>query len=168
MSERGKKQFADPVFKQKFNELMKDAKRRERISQSLKEYYKSPESREKLSQCLKATWTKERRHKCSEKAKERGQRKEYKKKMSAVAKRRWADDDYRKSMSGKNNPIARAIDQMSLDDEYIRTFETIKEAEDFLCVPGGHSNIVACANGRQKTAYGFKWNYTAKREEAWT
>jgi hypothetical protein len=52
----------------------------------------------------------------------------------------------------------RPVLQLSLDGNIIREFESIVEAQTFI----GKVGIYYCANGRQQTAGGFKWEYKPK------
>ena len=58
---------------------------------------------------------------------------------------------------GKNNPRAKAVLMFTLDGEFIRRFDCIKEALIFLGKHNGGSNIHKCAVGVYKQAYGYKW-----------
>ena len=59
--------------------------------------------------------------------------------------------------SGCKNPKARAVVQLSLDEQYIRTFSTAKEAGESINQRG--SNITICCQKPHKTAGGYKWRY---------
>ena len=56
----------------------------------------------------------------------------------------------------------KAVDQLTMDGEYIRTFESIKEA---MCAVNGKSsgNITQCCKGKKNHVYGFKWRYSQKK-----
>lgn len=70
-----------------------------------------------------------------------------------------------KRMKGKNNPNYNklgkdslhhsSVIQYSLNDEYIKTWDTIKQAKDYLKI----NNISACCRGTRKKAGGYKWKY---------
>ena len=61
---------------------------------------------------------------------------------------------------GKNNHKSKRIVQMNFDDEIIKIYECISDVEREMNLPrGGGGHISACAKGRNKTAYGFKWRY---------
>ena len=57
-----------------------------------------------------------------------------------------------KCFGGNNNKAHRVL-MFSKDDEYIRTFNTIKEAEEFI----GAVGVGAVIKGRQKTCGGYIW-----------
>lgn len=52
----------------------------------------------------------------------------------------------------------RPVEQRDKNNNYIQTFESLGAAAK--AVNGSSANIFAACNGRQKTAYGFKWNYS--------
>jgi hypothetical protein len=56
---------------------------------------------------------------------------------------------------GKNHPKSKKINQYTLNEEYIKTWESIKEAGYIL----GISHIDQVCKGHRKSAGGFKWNY---------
>ena len=43
-------------------------------------------------------------------------------------------------------------------DEVLRIFDSLTEAAHYLN-KNRHTNISACANGKTKTAYGYKWKF---------
>lgn len=51
------------------------------------------------------------------------------------------------------------IEQYSIKGEYLTTFLSVKEAEEYIKIKGSNSNISACCNNRKKSAYGFIWKY---------
>ena len=59
----------------------------------------------------------------------------------------------------------RKIKQYTLDGEYIKTWDSIIEIEDFINVKKAQSNIVACCKGRKKRAYGYIWRYEEDNSE---
>lgn len=66
-----------------------------------------------------------------------------------------------KSLTGKytydKNPNAKAVLQFSLNGDFIRKFSCIKEACE--CLGISHPPISKCCQGKQKSAYGYKWCY---------
>ncbi len=52
-----------------------------------------------------------------------------------------------------------AVEQYSLDNEYIRTFKSIVEALSFLNIYLKSGHISQCCKNKRKTAYGYKWKY---------
>lgn len=50
------------------------------------------------------------------------------------------------------------IEQYTLDNNYIKTFNSITEAS--IEVNGEKTNIVKCLKGKIKSAYGYKWKYS--------
>lgn len=59
-----------------------------------------------------------------------------------------------KYIDGEHHCCKKVV-QLSLDDEYINTFNSIKEAALFIGV--GPTNIVKCCTNVIKTTKGFKW-----------
>ena len=49
------------------------------------------------------------------------------------------------------------IDQYDKNNNYIKTYLSIKEAS--IAVNGVSTNIVKCLKGKIPTAYGYKWKY---------
>lgn len=81
-------------------------------------------------------------------------------------------EKYLKQLNKNKIPL-KAIDQFTLEGEYIRTFSSAREAEIFL-FGNGHkagrvSYIQQAARGVKSKAYGYKWAYhdaqKAKGEE---
>lgn len=65
---------------------------------------------------------------------------------------------------GKNigicNHKSRKVACYSIENELIKIYDCISDAEKELKIPrGGGGHISACAKGTLKTAYGFKWKY---------
>lgn len=52
------------------------------------------------------------------------------------------------------------IKQYSLKGEFIREWDSIKEAEEFLNIPHAQANISACCLGKKHRAYGYIWRYS--------
>lgn len=73
----------------------------------------------------------------------------------------WVDSSQNKkhAYQKQENKTCRGkmVEQYSLQDEYIRTFNSVSEAAQFLgCSVGAISN---CCLGRTKTSQGYKWKY---------
>lgn len=88
---------------------------------------------------------------------------EAKKNMSNAQKGRIVTEEHRQKISkiltGRKMPSsARPVMQFDLDGNYIKTFETIKEAAEELGKNLGHVSSV-CKGQRNQTA-GYKWKYT--------
>lgn len=77
-------------------------------------------------------------------------------------------EDYEKYLSGKlrtrEDKNRSQVVQISLDDEYIKTYNSITSVRKELCIPCS-TGITAVCKGRQKTAYGFKWMYKEEYEK---
>ena len=66
---------------------------------------------------------------------------------------------YWKGKKGKDNPNSRPILMYSKDGEFIKRFDSVSDASEYLG-RDRHSNcITECTSGRNKTAYGYKWKY---------
>ena len=84
---------------------------------------------------------------------------------------RWANEDYKSSHitdlleAGKNTRFtadnhpdrSRAVVQFNLDDEFVAEYNSATEAGKAL--NRRREGIKDCCNGKQKTAYGYKWKY---------
>lgn len=64
---------------------------------------------------------------------------------------------------GTENPAARKIKQYDLKGNFIKTWNTIREASKTLNI--GETNIGACCRGKQKTAGGYIWKYIEERRD---
>jgi group I intron endonuclease len=65
-----------------------------------------------------------------------------------------------KAKKGKVSKRKSSIKQLDINDNLIKTWESISEASESLGLElKGCGNIVSCLKGRIKTAYGFKWEY---------
>ena len=62
---------------------------------------------------------------------------------------------------GKGVPGAREhkVKQYTLSGEYIKTWGSIKEAEEFLGIKKAQACIVYCCQGKRHRAYGYIWRY---------
>lgn len=56
-----------------------------------------------------------------------------------------------------NNGKSKKVLQLSLDDQIIREFPSMKQAAE--AVKGNRSHISACCKGKRKTHLGYKWKY---------
>lgn len=68
---------------------------------------------------------------------------------------------------GKGVPGAREhkVRQYTLDGEYIKTWDTIKEVEAWLGIKRAQANIVQCCQGKKHRAYGYIWRYLEDQTE---
>lgn len=64
----------------------------------------------------------------------------------------------KKTKEKDKNPKAVKVDQYSLDDQFIKTWDYIKQASEKLDIP--YQNISRCCRTGKGTAGGFKWKYT--------
>lgn len=63
------------------------------------------------------------------------------------------------STKGDNNHKSKRVYQYNLDDAFLGSFGSCGEAARHLIKTDGGSTIRACARGKRKTAYKFKWSY---------
>ena len=92
-------------------------------------------------------------------------------KMVNASQQKWKDTEYKEKMSklysqmysGKNNPKARPIVQLTKDGDLVRYWDYIGEAAKYFNV--SEACIRACCGGRQKTSCGYKWMYREDYEE---
>lgn len=144
--------------KERFDKKMRDPKRRENVSKGLKQYYQNSSAKEKSSVIQKKKWEDEEyRSRFKIIAQRRSSDPEYRRKLSVILTEKRSSPEYRQSMTGDKNPNAKYVLQYSLDGKFIKRYGAISEA----CreVGGNHSNIIACATGKVKQAYGYIWAY---------
>ena len=67
--------------------------------------------------------------------------------------------------SGTAIPKEHKIKQYTLKGEFVKEWDSIKEAEDFLGVYKAEANICACCLGRKSRAYGYIWRYAESETE---
>lgn len=95
---------------------------------------------------------------------------EHKKKISEAMKGKKFTEEHRKKISeaqkglqaGEKNPKygkGKPILMFTKDGEFIRRFECVADANEYLGKPRHNSNISMGAHGNSKTAYGYIWKY---------
>lgn len=62
-----------------------------------------------------------------------------------------------KKRFGRENNRSRKVEQYDLNGNFIRTWDTIKQAADKLKI--NTANIIACCQGKYKKSHGFIWRY---------
>ena len=65
----------------------------------------------------------------------------------------------------KNNGKKKTILMFNLDGEFIRKFDSVADANDYLGKKRTNDNITQCARGKTNTAWNFKWKYEQQQEE---
>lgn len=65
--------------------------------------------------------------------------------------------DNHADFSGDKNPMARPVIQLTMNEEYVKTFPTLKEAADSIGQKG--NNITICCQKYNRSAGGYKWRY---------
>lgn len=121
----------------------------------------SNETKLKISQGKKGCkYPKEHGEKISKALKGRKRTKEqieaHKNKMKGI---KWSNNSNlkrSKSMKGKNT---RSVIQYDLQDNLIKKYNSLSEACKELNKLNRQGDITACCQGKQKTAFGFKWKY---------
>lgn len=75
-------------------------------------------------------------------------------------------EDTKKKMSenhadfkGKNNPKAKPVLMFTKEGEFIKKFNCVADANEYLGKDRRSKNICICARGKYKTAYGYIWKY---------
>ena len=72
------------------------------------------------------------------------------------------DTKLRMSLAKKGKRIIKEkskVDQYSLSMQYINSFESARDASEYLKIKNGDIAIRACCNGRLKTAYKYIWQF---------
>lgn len=64
-----------------------------------------------------------------------------------------------KNKFGADHIRSKSVDMLSIDNEFIRTFASIKEAERILNIKWISKTISGVCKGKYKTAGGYKWRY---------
>ena len=141
----------------------------------MKGKHHTEESKNKISEAGKGRvpWnkgkpqTKELKKKLSESLKGKHHTKETKKKMSEARIGISRTEETKKKISkaltgkytGKGNRNSKPLLMFNKSGEFIRRFDCVADANEYLCKPRSKVNIYLCATGNQETAYGYKWRY---------
>ena len=98
---------------------------------------------------------------CYNAAKECKTRIEFKKKYPRAYNKsitnKWIDN-YDWFISGLDK-YKKKVYQYDLEGNYIREFESLREANRLLNINEGNGDISRVCHGKRKTAYGFKWSF---------
>jgi group I intron endonuclease len=143
---------------------------KQNISNALKKYIQTPEHRENINKSLKGkagkyTRTEELRDNLRDKIKKNKERGE---KISESLKGRkvtWVNhsQETKKKIGEKNkNNNIKPIIQYSLNDEYIKEWNSISDAAAFINpnnIGAVRSAISDCLRGKTKKSNGYKWKY---------
>lgn len=81
---------------------------------------------------------------------------EQKKKLSSALKGRTSPNKGKQMSEEQKKKMSKKVLQFTLDDDFIREWPSLHE-----CTRNGfqQSAVGRCCNGKQKTAYGYKWCY---------
>lgn len=73
---------------------------------------------------------------------------------------------YNIASGGKGVPGTKEhkIKQYTLSGEYVKTWDSIKEAEEFLNIKHAEANIVSCCQKKKRRAYGYIWRYDEDKD----
>ena len=66
---------------------------------------------------------------------------------------------YWKGKKGKDSAYSKPVLMFTKNDEFIKRFDCVADANEFLEKDRCNHNICLCARGINKTAFGFKWVY---------
>lgn len=85
------------------------------------------------------------------------------KRNNSVSNLEWCSAKYNANYGTRlkrlRNKFRKPIDQYSIDGVFIKTWETIREAQEFY----KNSGIDLCCQGKRKTACGYVWRYSNER-----
>lgn len=88
---------------------------------------------------------------------------ETKKKMSAAQTGKTHTVESKQKMSksrlGEKNHKSKKVYQYDMDNVFVQSFASSRDAAQSINKNSG-TNIRKCANGKSKSAHGFKWSYT--------
>ena len=118
---------------------------KKKMSESQKGKHHSEETKKKMSISRKGRTSPNKGKTMSE---------ETKKKISESLKGKPKSEEQKKKM--RNDKRSKKVRQLTLDGEFVREWSSLKE-----CERNGfdHGAVGRCCNGKQKSAYGFKWCY---------
>lgn len=52
-----------------------------------------------------------------------------------------------------------------MDGEFIRKFNSVTDANEYINKDRNNVNIYMCASGKHHTAWGYKWEYVTEEQE---
>lgn len=141
----------NPITKQRVTEANKrkaqDKEWQQNVSEAAKRRAQDPE------------W----RRKNAEAGKKRSQNQAWRKNQAEAMQKLRQDPEYfRKNAEAVRKACSKPVDQFTLEEEYIKTWESAAEAARELGLD--QSCISACCNGKQKTAYGHIWRRAENKE----
>ena len=148
-------------------------KSKKKMSESRKGKHHTEEAKKNISEGMKAHHTEETKKQISESLKAYYSKKTNKGRVKgrvAWNKGKQLTEEHKKNMSealkGKNNPNSKPVLMFTKDNEFIKRFDCISDANEYLEKPRNSTNIHQCActkcktpTGKTKTAYGYIWIY---------
>lgn len=69
----------------------------------------------------------------------------------------WCSKEYNNAFNGKDKRSCKQIIQLSMDEEYIATWDSIRKAAEGLGIE--YKNISAVCRGKRNSAGGYKWRF---------
>lgn len=133
----------------------------------------SKETKKKMSQLKKGEnniWygkhlSKEHRRRISESCKGKIRTKETKRKISEAHKGKKMSEENKRKLSAACKGInAKAVLMFTKEGQFIKRFNCVADANEYLGKPRTRDNIGACARGNQETAFGYKWEYVTEEQ----
>jgi len=137
---------------------------KKKLSESHKGKHRSEETKKKISKSLRGENSPFYGKHLSE---------EHKKKMSESHKGKTLSEEHKKKISkslkgerkGKDNPNAKPILMYDKEENFIRRFDCIGDANEYFGKDSAASNISNCLIRRSKTAYGYVFVYAEEIEK---
>ena len=151
---------------------------RKKLSIAHKGITYTEELKKKIRKAKKGqTHTEETKRKISESEKGRTFTEETKRKISQSKKGKTFTEEHKRKLrenqvhyKGKNHVNAKAVLMFTLDGEFVRRFDCVADASEYLGKNRNSSGISQCARRINKTAFGYKWifeeNYIKEQEQA--
>lgn len=85
---------------------------------------------------------------------------DYRKKKSEIMKKVYSNPEVRKKVQGANNGMAKKIEQLTIEGEFIERFDSLIDAQNETGI--SFKSISKVLRGTNKTAGGYKWRYQAR------
>ena len=83
----------------------------------------------------------------------------YKHNINYGTRNKKASESMKGKNKGKNNPTSKPVLMFSKNGEFIKRFDNVADANEYLGKDRDNSNINRCARGKYKTAYNYLWKY---------
>ena len=76
-----------------------------------------------------------------------------------VSKAKKGEKNYWYGKKGKDSPNTKPVLMFTKNNEFLRRFDSVADANEYLDKPRANTNIYLCAEGISKTAYNYIWIY---------